>query len=1076
MKIVQVINALDRADAVSQSLLELDRAFREIGWETEIYFEHCHPDFRRSGRSIFELRRDVGDLLLFHYAGYSRILGRVARFSGPRGVVYHNVTPAHFFEDVPSTYEFCRAAIDQLPELPHTFHFGIGDSTFNAEALRSIGFEHTRVLPIAWEASGLSEIEPDSSVLQRHSTGFPLLMVGRAAPHKGLHFAVRALPQVERELGHAVDLLLVGKTAGYETYLAKLEGEIRAAGARGRVTLTSEVSPAALKAYYRRARALLVLSEHEGFCVPIVEAMALGVPVIATRAGATEETLGSGGILLDDRSPETIALAVARAAVDGPARDEILRQQRHRLEAFATRERVKPLARETVEWALSVPRVEVQRSEWPTVSVVICTYNRDWVLERCLRSLRRLDYPSSSYEVVVVNGPSTDRTREILARWPDVRTVETSERNISVSRNLGIATSAGEIVAFIDDDAVADPLWLKALAKAYDDPRVGGAGGVAIGPGGDHLQFANGIISRSGTVVPLQSEPDDRNDPDGPWYNTLMGTNSSFRRSALEAIGGFDENYEYYHDEADVCVRLIQAGHRVAHVPAATVWHGFERSEVRRNPYDIAWRVVVKNTIYFSRCVGQWQSRPWRALLPLRACFRHLEILASWLVRGRIGLPAFARSFASWSTGVAEGYAKSLRTPPRRDLERRRQPATMRPFGREPLRSGTRSLHVALVSQEYPPAPCGGIGVYTESLARGLVEHGHRVTVVTAGEPASIDWQDGVTIYRVPRTEAPSDVPGGLTVTRKNAARSLAVDRVLDWLFDDGVDIVESPIWDAETVATSLSPRVPLVIRMNTPMAIACETQEWARNGDYDLAIDLEWALLRNASGVIDASGTILDTVARKFGVRPSGVPIAEIPFGQPLPELAPAPDANRSGTRFLFLGRLEPRKGIDTLLAALPRVLERCPDAEIDVAGALAEGMRLSDLPAGPRVRFHGAVDDEARAALYAACDVFVAPSRYESFGIVYIEAMSYAKPCIACDAGGPPRILADTGLLVPPGDEGALAEAMIALALDPERRARLGSMARSRIERLYSVEAMVRRTVEFYEEVLSSAARRVA
>jgi glycosyltransferase involved in cell wall biosynthesis len=116
--------------------------------------------------------------------------------------------------------------------------------------------------------------------------------------------------------------------------------------------------------------------------------------------------------------------------------------------------------------------------------------------------------------------------------------------------------------------------------------------------------------------------------------------------------------------------------------------------------------------------------------------------------------------------------------------------------------------------------------------------------------------------------------------------------------------------------------------------------------------------------------------------------------------------------------------------------------------------------------------VDDARRDELYATCDVFVAPSRYESFGLVYLEAMSRAKACVACEAGGAMRIVigGETGHVVPPGDGSALAEAILDLARDREKRLRMGAAGRARAETEFSVERMVERTLALYDEILES------
>lgn len=1075
MKVIQVMNALDPTDAVSLHLLELDRTLRALGHETQILSEHAHRSLRHARRPIRDLSRAGGDVLLFHYAGYSRLLGAAAGFKGRKGVVYHNVTPSQFYSGYPDDHAFCLKGQTQRPALAEIFDFGIGDSEFNAADLRAAGMEHVRVLPIPWQMSRLDDAQPEPGTLQRLRRGGPtLLVVGRVAPSKGVVHAIRALPGLVERFGAGTRLCIVGRTRGYERYVGELRREAARLEVSTYVAISGEVSRETLRAYYAGAHALLVLSDHEGFCVPIVESMGLDVPVVAYPAGAVRETLGEGGIFLADRSPESILRGVETAISDEAARDAALRYQRSRRDFFSRSANAQRLS-DALAWAAALPpRRREQR--WPRISVVVCTYNRDWVLENCLTSLRSQDYPS--FEVTVVNGPSTDRTAEVIARFPDVKAVENPERNLSISRNLGIRESAGELVAFLDDDAIAEPDWLATLAEQFHDPTVGAAGGTVFGPGGDHAQFQNGTITRYGMPIALHDEPGALDSPEGDEFNIAMGTNVCFRRTALDAVGGFDENYEYYHDESDLCVRLIQAGYRVAHAPDAIVWHESERSSVRQSARNVNWRVVEKNTIYFYFRVNGWRRRPWDMLQPLRACLVHLGSFTRWFVRGEMGLGVFTRSLVRWTSGVFLGYAKGLFVRPRNILASRvaETVPAFRPFKRPAVRGGRARRHAVLISQQYPPDPCGGVGVYTEILARGLVGAGHRATVLAWGRRPKTEWRDGVRVVRLPHERVPRGIPITHRVTRKNLARSLSVERaLLDIARRERIDVVETALWDAEGFATSLSKRFPLVVRLVTPLAIVAEMEGWELDDDLRMACEMEWELVREADCVVDSSGTIASTLASRYGVRPTRGMLRELPFGIPIPPLPP-PGALREDVRVLFVGRLEPRKGFDVFCEAMSAVLGterrvrfwvagegRPDDPNVRRARSLAE--------AHPdRVELFGWVDDATRSRLYSECDLFVAPSRYESFGLVYLEAMAFAKPCIGCDVGGARKVVCSgqTGLLVPPGDATALAEAIVDLARNRSRRSQLGAAAREHVVANFSAATMVDRTLDLYETLL--------
>jgi len=215
-------------------------------------------------------------------------------------------------------------------------------------------------------------------------------------------------------------------------------------------------------------------------------------------------------------------------------------------------------------------------------SVVVNTYNRGQMLRYALASLVRLRHPL--YEVIVVNGPSTDNTETVLADFRQrIKFGRCPEANLSKSRNIGIAMAAGDIVAFIDDDATAEPNWLCELEPAYADPSVCAVGGFTRDHTGYGFQwkymvcdwFANGQSFDS----PEQAGLNDHLAPNGFLYPS--GVNSSFRRSALLEVGGFDEYYAYLCDESDLTARLIERGYSVRCTPGAQVHHRFAASHIR---------------------------------------------------------------------------------------------------------------------------------------------------------------------------------------------------------------------------------------------------------------------------------------------------------------------------------------------------------------------------------------------------------------------------------------------------------------------------------------------------------------
>ncbi len=210
-------------------------------------------------------------------------------------------------------------------------------------------------------------------------------------------------------------------------------------------------------------------------------------------------------------------------------------------------------------FATSVP-FPAQRN-WPKISVVVATYNAARTLDDCLSSLLDLRYPD--YEVIVVNDGSTDGSDSIIRRYP-FKAITTQNQGVSAARNEGLRAATGEIIAYIDSDARADPDWLSYLASTYLESDVVGVGGPNLVP--DEDDWVAKCVYRS-PGGPTQVMLDDRS------AEHIPGCNMSFRKWVLEEIGGFDPIFTKAADDVDICWRLLERGYRIGFSPSAIVWH-----------------------------------------------------------------------------------------------------------------------------------------------------------------------------------------------------------------------------------------------------------------------------------------------------------------------------------------------------------------------------------------------------------------------------------------------------------------------------------------------------------------------
>ncbi len=214
----------------------------------------------------------------------------------------------------------------------------------------------------------------------------------------------------------------------------------------------------------------------------------------------------------------------------------------------------------------------VPAQEWPRISVIVCTYNGARTLRDCLRGLQQLEY--SDCEVIIVDDGSRDDSAAI-AREFGFRVISTENCGLSAARNTGLEAASGEIVAYIDDDAYPDPHWLNYLALTFRHSTCAAVGGPNIAPPDDGSIAECVVNAPGGPVHVLLSDTEAEHIP---------GCNMAFRKSSLQAIGGFDPQFRVAGDDVDVCWRILQRGWTIGFSPAAMVWHH------RRNSVRTYWR------------------------------------------------------------------------------------------------------------------------------------------------------------------------------------------------------------------------------------------------------------------------------------------------------------------------------------------------------------------------------------------------------------------------------------------------------------------------------------------------------
>lgn len=512
----------------------------------------------------------------------------------------------------------------------------------------------------------------------------------------------------------------------------------------------------------------------------------------------------------------------------------------------------------------------------PTVSVIINTFNRAAMLSKVLTSLQWLKY-DGDFEVIVVNGPSTDNTVGVLEEWNDrIRIGQCGVANLSVSRNIGINMARGEFVVFIDDDAYPEPEWLGQMIAPFDSPYVGAVGGIVY----DHTGFSYQYEYRTASRV-LKCNWSAKNNAEQFCYPFSFefpyppGGNAAYRLSALMEVGGFDEEIEYYGDEVDVTVRLIDAGFLVRNIIGGFIHHKSAPSNIRINQRTVNnWYQIIKNKIYFSLKNG----RPYLSLEDIEQD----NVKFSWMweqdvkekiAAGLLKDDDFKRfeeqNSRAWDVGVSRGLSGETRLLSNAEVEPKGN------FKKFPTFGNDRHLAIVLVSQYFPPSQIVGIPAFIKERGESLASLGLIVHVVTQSPDINrVDFENGVWVHRVLNSEhgLPS-AAAALSIPRSiwnwSATARQEVERISQ---HREVSIVEAPIWDCQGIAFWVDHKWPLVTSLTTTLHSWLRThpesradENWMKTfGEPVLA--LEKSVISSSDGVSSIDAEVMPALEPVYG------------------------------------------------------------------------------------------------------------------------------------------------------------------------------------------------------------------
>jgi len=338
MIVNQWVPAAHRGDAIGDSARRVRELLRAMGHESDIFAMTVDDALRGDVRPFSEEDARRGDITIFHFALPSAMSAAFASLKYGRVLQYHNVTPAHFFAGYDAgIFRIAALGREELNRLVGRTDLALGDSEYNRKELESLGFDNTHVFPIAVDPERIRRSPRQPALEQVLSDGLlNFLFVGRIAPNKKIEDHIRLAEHYKRYVDTDYRFIFVGKTDAVPRYYETVRALITEYQMPGdRFIFTGAVTSEELATYYATAHVYLSLSEHEGFCVPLLEAMAADVPVLAYACAAVPDTLGGAGVQFAPKDLEFAAELLGELAYNDVLRARVLDGQRRRLEDFS---------------------------------------------------------------------------------------------------------------------------------------------------------------------------------------------------------------------------------------------------------------------------------------------------------------------------------------------------------------------------------------------------------------------------------------------------------------------------------------------------------------------------------------------------------------------------------------------------------------------------------------------------------------------------------------------------------------------------------------------------------------------
>lgn len=335
-QIHQILPNFSYGDAIGNDCIAIRNLLRKWGYDSHIYAHYVHPKLKNEYK-FYTLYKDISfekNILIYHFSIATEVSDFVIGLPDKKIMVYHNITPENFFDGInDNVKERCKKGRLELKRLAGHFNLALGVSEYNRQELESMGYHPTGILPILTNFNEF-EIPSISRMIRKYSDeSINIIHVGRIVPNKKIEDIIKTFYFFQKLNPHS-RLFIIGTDVDMENYSSGLKNLASTLDIESKVIFTGSVTFQELVTYYRLSNLYLCMSEHEGFCVPLIESMHFGIPVIAFKAAGIPYTMGDSGMLIEKKDFPAIAALADVITKDSGLKGKIVASQKRRLENF----------------------------------------------------------------------------------------------------------------------------------------------------------------------------------------------------------------------------------------------------------------------------------------------------------------------------------------------------------------------------------------------------------------------------------------------------------------------------------------------------------------------------------------------------------------------------------------------------------------------------------------------------------------------------------------------------------------------------------------------------------------------